>query len=82
MLVLNELTLFGRLLGLYKGMAAPIVGVAAVNAVLFSSYGWFKELLGGRPKGGKWKNGRLLDDDLNIREIGNNQTNETFQHRE
>ncbi|KAJ1569001.1 hypothetical protein HK405_011152, partial [Cladochytrium tenue] len=32
-------------LGLYKGMASPLVGIAFVNAVLFSSYGWFKALL-------------------------------------
>ena len=50
-------------------MAAPIIGVAAVNALLFSAYGWFKELLGGRPKKKKLT-GRLTDDDLSIREIG------------
>lgn len=30
-------------LGLYKGMAAPLCGVAFVNAVLFSAYGWAKD---------------------------------------
>ena len=29
---------------LYKGMGAPIVGVAFVNAVLFSSFGFFKNI--------------------------------------
>ncbi|KAI9324665.1 mitochondrial carrier [Zopfochytrium polystomum] len=32
-------------LGLYKGMAAPLVGIGFVNAVVFTSYGWFKMLL-------------------------------------
>ncbi|KAJ3107116.1 hypothetical protein HDU97_004809 [Phlyctochytrium planicorne] len=31
--------------GLYKGMAAPLAGVGFVNAVLFSAYGFFKEIL-------------------------------------
>ncbi|KAI8925454.1 mitochondrial carrier domain-containing protein [Entophlyctis helioformis] len=32
------------ILGLYKGMAAPLVGVAFVNAVLFSAYGWCRNI--------------------------------------
>ncbi|KAJ3042284.1 hypothetical protein HDV00_007651 [Rhizophlyctis rosea] len=32
-------------LGLYKGMAAPIAGIAFVNAVLFSAYGWLRNVL-------------------------------------
>ena len=32
------------IVGLYKGMAAPLVGVAFVNAVLFSAYGWCKSI--------------------------------------
>ncbi|KAL2915067.1 hypothetical protein HK105_205391 [Polyrhizophydium stewartii] len=31
-------------LGLYKGMAAPLAGVAFVNAVLFSAYGWCRNM--------------------------------------
>ncbi|KAJ3306799.1 hypothetical protein HDV03_003836 [Kappamyces sp. JEL0829] len=33
--------------GLYKGMLAPLLGVAGINAVLFSAYGWGKSALGG-----------------------------------
>ncbi|KAJ3117246.1 hypothetical protein HDU96_007397 [Phlyctochytrium bullatum] len=32
-------------LGLYKGMAPPLIGVGFINAVLFSAYGCFKEVL-------------------------------------
>jgi solute carrier family 25 carnitine/acylcarnitine transporter 20/29 len=32
-------------LGLYKGMVAPLAGVAFINAVLFSTYGWAKNIL-------------------------------------
>jgi solute carrier family 25 carnitine/acylcarnitine transporter 20/29 len=31
--------------GLYRGMGAPIVGVAFVNAVVFTSFGWCKNLI-------------------------------------
>ncbi|KAI8804191.1 mitochondrial carrier [Cladochytrium replicatum] len=31
-------------LALYKGMASPIAGVGFVNAVLFSAYGWLKNV--------------------------------------
>ncbi|KAF8970736.1 hypothetical protein BGZ46_010411, partial [Entomortierella lignicola] len=31
-------------LGLYKGMASPLVGIAAVNALLFAAYSNFKKL--------------------------------------
>ncbi|KAJ3209853.1 hypothetical protein HDU67_005858 [Dinochytrium kinnereticum] len=33
------------ILGLYKGMAAPLAGIGLVNAVLFSAYGCCKEIL-------------------------------------
>jgi len=33
-------------LGLYKGMASPLIGVSGVNAILFAAYGQFKKLLG------------------------------------
>ncbi|KAJ3195588.1 hypothetical protein HK101_011731 [Irineochytrium annulatum] len=32
-------------LGLYKGMASPLIGMGFINAILFSAYGWFKEVL-------------------------------------
>ncbi|KAJ3408804.1 hypothetical protein HDV05_004753 [Chytridiales sp. JEL 0842] len=32
------------ILGLYKGMASPLVGVGFVNAYLFAAYGWFKKI--------------------------------------
>ncbi|KAJ3063869.1 hypothetical protein HDU98_000369 [Podochytrium sp. JEL0797] len=33
--------------GLYKGMASPIVGVAAINSLLFGVHGWFMHHLAG-----------------------------------
>ncbi|KAI8844948.1 mitochondrial carrier domain-containing protein [Chytridium lagenaria] len=33
------------ILGLYKGMAAPLAGIGFVNAVLFSAYGFCKDIL-------------------------------------
>eukprot|EP00301_Raphidiophrys_heterophryoidea_P024967 c8260_g1_i1.p1 GENE.c8260_g1_i1~~c8260_g1_i1.p1 ORF type:complete len:300 (-),score=90.16 c8260_g1_i1:516-1415(-) len=32
--------------GLYKGMLTPLLGSAAENAILFTSYGWMKYILG------------------------------------
>lgn len=32
------------ILGLYKGMASPLAGISIVNAVLFSAYGWMKNV--------------------------------------
>ena len=32
-------------LGLFKGMAAPMVGVATINALLFGVYGWILDVL-------------------------------------
>ena len=37
-------------LGLYKGMASPLIGSMAENAVLFAAYGQFQRLLAGKEK--------------------------------
>ncbi|KAJ3293135.1 hypothetical protein HDU79_000652 [Rhizoclosmatium sp. JEL0117] len=36
-----------KLRGLYKGMASPIVGVAAINSLLFGVHGWFMHHIAG-----------------------------------
>ncbi|KAI8620904.1 mitochondrial carrier domain-containing protein [Chytriomyces sp. MP71] len=36
-----------KLRGLYKGMASPIVGVAAINSLLFGVHGWFMHHISG-----------------------------------
>ncbi|TPX78595.1 hypothetical protein CcCBS67573_g00105 [Chytriomyces confervae] len=36
-----------KLKGLYKGMASPVVGVAAINSLLFGVHGWFMHHIAG-----------------------------------
>ncbi|KAJ3021251.1 UNVERIFIED_CONTAM: hypothetical protein HDU68_009720 [Siphonaria sp. JEL0065] len=36
-----------KIRGLYKGMASPIVGVAAINSLLFGVHGWFMHHIAG-----------------------------------
>ncbi|RKO97811.1 mitochondrial carrier, partial [Caulochytrium protostelioides] len=35
-----------HVIGLYKGMSSPLVGVAVINSLLFGAYGWFLRRLG------------------------------------
>jgi len=38
--ILSQVTSYGGLLSLYRGMAAPLSTACVVNAIIFSSYGW------------------------------------------